>query len=160
MTLRCQSSYTTRAICPGEAQGQRYFFVPVAEFERMIAEDAFLEHAQMFGNYYGTLRETNKHVLDTGINVFLDTYWQGAQQIQSKMPDARSIFILPSAKEKLNHRLHERGQNSEKVIARRMEQAVTEMIHFGSMIISSSMTTSIPQLFVLKTIIRDERLAP
>lgn len=151
-------SHTTRIRRPGEAQGQHYFFVPVAEFERMIAEDAFLEYAQVFGNYYGTSREIIEHMLGTGVNVFLDIDWQGAQQIRSKMPDACSIFILPPSKEELDRRLRGRGQDSEEVITRRMEQAVNEMTHFAEydyLIVNDDFNTT---LLDLKTIIQAERL--
>ncbi|MCP6547847.1 guanylate kinase, partial [Klebsiella pneumoniae] len=80
--------------------------------------DAFLEHAEVFGNYYDTSRETIEQVLATGVNVFLDIDWQGAQQIRKKMPDSRSIFILPPSKDELDHRLRGRGQDSEEVIAK------------------------------------------
>ncbi|MFT4465737.1 MAG: guanylate kinase [Sodalis sp. (in: enterobacteria)] len=151
-------SHTTRAMRPGEAHRQHYFFVPVAEFERMIAKDAFLEYAQVFGNYYGTSRETIELVLATGVDVFLDIDWQGAQQIRGKMPDARSIFILPPSKEELDRRLRGRGQDSEEVIARRMAQAVAEMTHFAEydyLIVNDDFNTA---LLDLKTIIRAERL--
>ncbi|WMQ74091.1 MAG: Guanylate kinase [Sodalis sp.] len=151
-------SHTTRAMRPGEAHGQHYFFVPVAEFERMIAEDAFLEYARVFGNYYGTWRETIEQVLATGVDVLLDIDWQGAQQIRGKMPDARSIFILPPSKKELDRRLRGRGQDSKEVIARRMAQAVAEMTHFAEydyLIVNDDFNTA---LLDLKTIIRAERL--
>ncbi len=151
-------SHTTRAMRPGETHGQHYFFVPVAEFERMIAEDAFLEYARVFDNYYGTSRDAIQQVLATGVDVFLDIDWQGAQQIRAKMPDARSIFILPPSKEELDRRLRGRGQDSEEVIARRMAQAVAEMTHFAEydyLIVNDDFNTA---LLDLKTIIRAERL--
>ncbi len=76
----------------------------------MISRDAFLEHAEVFGNYYGTSREAIEQVLATGVDVFLDIDWQGAQQIRQKMPHARSIFILPPSKIELDRRLRGRGQ--------------------------------------------------
>ena len=95
-------SHTTRAPRPGEVHGEHYFFVNHDEFRAMIARDAFLEHAEVFGNYYGTSRETIEQVLATGVNVFLDIDWQGAQQIRKKMPESRSIFILPPSKDELD----------------------------------------------------------
>ncbi|BAE75496.1 guanylate kinase [Sodalis glossinidius str. 'morsitans'] len=151
-------SHTTRAMRPGEAHGQHYFFVPVAEFEHMIAEDAFLEYARVFDNYYGTSREAIQQVLATGVDVFLDIDWQGAQQIRAKMPDARSIFVLPPSKEELDRRLRGRDQDSEEVIGRRMAQAVAEMTHFAEydyLIVNDDFNTA---LLDLKTIIRAERL--
>ena len=113
-------SHTTRAPRPGEVHGEHYFFVDHDEFRAMIGREAFLEHAEVFGNYYGTSRETIEQVLSTGVNVFLDIDWQGAQQIRVKMPQARSIFILPPSKDELDRRLRGRGQDSEEVIAKRM----------------------------------------
>ena len=83
-------SHTTRQPRPGEVHGEHYFFVNHDEFKEMISRDAFLEHAEVFGNYYGTSREAIEQVLATGVDVFLDIDWQGAQQIRQKMPHARS----------------------------------------------------------------------
>lgn len=86
-------SHTTRQPRPGEVHGEHYFFVNHDEFKEMISRDAFLEHAEVFGNYYGTSREAIEQVLATGVDVFLDIDWQGAQQIRQKMPHARvSLF--------------------------------------------------------------------
>lgn len=151
-------SHTTRPIRPGEVHGEHYYFVPITEFERMIAQDAFLEHAQVFGNYYGTSREAIEQILATGVDVFLDIDWQGAQQIRRRMPQARSVFILPPSKEELDRRLRGRGQDSEEVIARRMAQAVAEMAHhaeYDYLIVNDDFNTA---LLDLKTIIRAERL--
>ena len=124
-------SHTTRGMRPGETHGEHYFFVEKHEFEQMIAEEAFLEHAKVFDNYYGTSRHAIEQVLATGVDVFLDIDWQGAQQIRTKMPGARSIFVLPPSKEELDRRLRGRGQDSEEVITRRMAQAVAEMSHYA-----------------------------
>ena len=88
-------SHTTRQPRPGEVHGEHYFFVNHDEFKEMISRDAFLEHAEVFGNYYGTSREAIEQVLATGVDVFLDIDWQGAQQIRQKMPHARRV---PSAR--------------------------------------------------------------
>ena len=86
-------SHTTRQPRPGEVHGEHYFFVDHDEFRAMIGRDAFLEHAEVFGNYYGTSRETIEQVLATGVNVFLDIDWQGAQQIRKKcLTRAVSLF--------------------------------------------------------------------
>lgn len=156
--IQVSISHTTRAMRAGETHGQHYFFVSIAEFKRMIAEDAFLEYAQVFGNYYGTSRKIVKQLLATGIDVFLDIDWQGAQQIRCKMSDARSIFILPPSRKELNRRLHKRGQDNEEIIARRMAQAVAEMTHFAEynyLIINDDFNAA---LLDLKTIIQAERL--
>ncbi|NPE57618.1 guanylate kinase [Dickeya dadantii] len=151
-------SHTTRAMRPGEVHGEHYFFVPVDEFNRMIEEDDFLEYAEVFGNYYGTSRAAIEQVLSTGVDVFLDIDWQGARQIRERMPQARSIFILPPSQEELERRLRGRGQDSEEVIARRMKQAVAEMSHYAEydyLIVNDDFDLA---LLDLKTIIRAERL--
>ena len=102
-------SHTTRAPRPGEVHGEHYFFVTHDEFRSMIGENAFLEHAEVLGNYYGTSRKAIEQVLATGVDVFLDIDWQGAQQIRKSMPGARSIFILPPSKDELDRRLRGRG---------------------------------------------------
>lgn len=86
-------SHTTRDPRPGEVHGEHYFFVNHDEFRSMIGEDAFLEHAEVFGNYYGTSREAIEQVLATGVDVFLDIDWQGAQQIRNRMP-ARAVSLF------------------------------------------------------------------
>lgn len=151
-------SHTTRTIRLGETHGQHYFFVSATEFKRMIAENVFLEYAEVFGNYYGTSRQTIDQVLAIGVDVLLDIDWQGAQQIRRKMPDSRSIFILPPSKEELNRRLRGRGQDTEESISLRMKQAVAEMTHFAEyeyLIVNDDFNTA---LLDLKTIIRAERL--
>lgn len=151
-------SHTTRAKRPGESHGEHYFFVSVDEFKRMIQENGFLEYAEVFGNYYGTSRAAIEQVLATGVDIFLDIDWQGAQQIRTRMPQARSIFILPPSKEELARRLRGRGQDSEDVIARRMAQAVAEMTHYAEydyLIVNDDFDLA---LLDLKTIIRAERL--
>lgn len=151
-------SHTTRDRRPAEIEGEHYFFVAREEFQTMIARDAFLEHAEVFGNFYGTSRETIEQVLATGVDIFLDIDWQGAAQIRRKMPDARSIFILPPSKLELDRRLRGRGQDSEDVIAKRMAQAVAEMSHYAEydyLIVNNDFDTALNDL---KTIIRAERL--
>jgi guanylate kinase len=151
-------SHTTRDPRPGEVHGEHYFFVNHDEFRSMIGQDAFLEHAEVFGNYYGTSREAIEQVLATGVDVFLDIDWQGAQQIRKRMPGARSIFILPPSKDELDRRLRGRGQDSEEVIAKRMAQAVAEMSHYAEydyLIVNDDFDTALGDL---KNIIRAERL--
>ncbi|HDL7392425.1 TPA: guanylate kinase [Yersinia enterocolitica] len=151
-------SHTTRAKRPGENHGEHYFFVSKEEFCQMIDDDAFLEHAKVFENYYGTSRLAIEQVLATGVDVFLDIDWQGAQQIRAKMPTVRSIFILPPSKEELDRRLRGRGQDSEEVIAKRMAQAVAEMTHYAEydyLIVNDDFNLALSDL---KTIIRAERL--
>ncbi len=156
--MQVSVSHTTRAARPGEVHGEHYYFIDKAEFHNMIARDAFLEHAEVFGNYYGTSRETIEQILATGVDIFLDIDWQGAQQIRQRMPQARSIFILPPSKVELDRRLRGRGQDSEEVIAKRMAQAVAEMSHYAEydyLIVNDDFDTALSDL---KTIIRAERL--
>jgi guanylate kinase len=124
-------SHTTRDARPGEEHGIHYFFVNADEFRNMVAAGAFLEHAQVFDNFYGTSRKAVEDLLEQGRNVILDIDWQGARAIKAQMPDARGIFILPPSREELENRLRGRGQDSEEVIARRMRDAVSEMSHYN-----------------------------
>jgi len=151
-------SHTTRSMRPGENHGEHYYFVNHDEFRTMISENAFLEHAEVFGNYYGTSRDAIEQVLATGVDVFLDIDWQGAKQIRDKMPASRSIFILPPSKDELDRRLRGRGQDSEEVIGKRMAQAVAEMSHYAEydyLIVNDDFDLALSDL---KNIIRAERL--
>jgi guanylate kinase len=155
---RVSISHTTRQPRPGENHAEHYFFTTVDDFERLIGQDAFLEHAEVFGNYYGTSRELIETMLGQGIDVFLDIDWQGARQVKSKMPTARSVFILPPSLEELTRRLQNRGQDSEEVIKGRMAKAVAEMSHYNEydyLIINDDFDIALQDL---KTIIRAERL--
>ncbi|MGX2041914.1 guanylate kinase [Methylocaldum sp. MU1018] len=124
-------SHTTRAQRPGEVHGRDYFFVDHAEFERMVAEGEFLEHARVFDNYYGTARTTVEKALSEGQDVVLEIDWQGARQMRSLMPGCVSIFILPPSRRTLEERLQARGQDDPDTIARRMRDAISEMSHYG-----------------------------
>ncbi len=123
-------SHTTRPRRSGEQDGVNYHFVEAARFEAMIAEGAFLEHAQVFGNRYGTARETVTRELAAGRDVILEIDWQGGQQVRRLMPAAVSIFILPPSHAELERRLRGRGTDDEETIRRRMNAAVTEMSHY------------------------------
>ncbi|ATF09354.1 guanylate kinase [Candidatus Enterovibrio altilux] len=124
-------SHTTRAPRKGEENGIHYHFVPVSEFKELIKQDAFLEYAKVFDNFYGTSRLWIEGMLAKGIDIFLDIDWQGAQQIRKKMPHAKSIFILPPSREELEHRLNARGQDADEVIAKRMAEACSEISHYN-----------------------------
>ena len=123
-------SHTTRAARPGERDGVHYHFVSMAEFERLIGAGEFLEHAQVFGNRYGTARRTVDDLLKAGKSVIFDIDWQGARAVKAQMPEAVSIFILPPSREALRERLIRRGQDNAEVIERRMREATAEMSHF------------------------------
>ncbi len=122
-------SHTTRAPRPGEVHGRHYYFVSPEEFEAMVARGDFLEHAQVFGNRYGTSRQTIEQRLAQGKSVILDIDWQGARAVKRQLPEAVSVFILPPSREALLERLTRRGQDGPEVIARRMSAAVDEMAH-------------------------------
>lgn len=123
-------SHTTRAARSGEQDGVNYHFVSVDEFEVIVANDDFLEHAKVFDNYYGTSRVWLEQRLVAGQDVILEIDWQGAQQVRTLMPEALSIFILPPSKAALRSRLEGRGQDSEEIIDRRMSEAESESRHF------------------------------
>jgi guanylate kinase len=127
--LTVSISHTTRQMRPGETHGQDYYFVTVADFQAMQEKQAFLEHAQVFDNFYGTAQQTVEENLNRGLDVILEIDWQGAEQIKKLLPDSLSIFILPPSTEVLFERLRNRGQDGEEIIARRMRDAVTEISH-------------------------------
>ncbi|MCK9532696.1 MAG: guanylate kinase [Gammaproteobacteria bacterium] len=124
-------SHTTRAPRPGEQNGREYHFVDVPAFRALIEQGAFLEHAQVFDNYYGTSRASIQDQLASGLDVILEIDWQGARQVRDTMPGCRSIFVLPPSRAALEARLTGRGQDSAEVIARRMRDAVNEMQHWA-----------------------------
>jgi guanylate kinase len=124
-------SHTTRAPRPGEVDGRDYHFVDAEAFRRMIDDGAFLEHARVFDNYYGTARQGIEVQLEQGRDVILEIDWQGARQVRQALPESVGIFILPPSREALRERLCARGQDDEAVIARRMQDAVNEMSHYG-----------------------------
>lgn len=120
-------SHTTRPPRPGEEDGVHYHFVTVEQFRSMIDEDAFVEYAEVFGNYYGTSVKAVEDVLAGGADLILEIDWQGADQVRAKFPDAVSVFILPPSTAELRARLEGRGQDAPEVIERRLAEAVTEM---------------------------------
>ncbi len=124
-------SHTTRAMRPGEQDGVDYHFISRDEFENMVEADAFLEHAQVFDNFYGTARNSIETRLAAGADVILEIDWQGARQVRAWKTDAVSVFILPPSREALEERLRGRGQDNEEIIARRMRDAVSEMSHYA-----------------------------
>lgn len=128
--MQVSVSHTTRDPRPGETNGQHYHFVSKKVFQQAIAENTFYEHAEVFGNYYGTSEIAIDQQLEQGIDVFLDIDWQGAQQVRMKKPDVTTIFISPPSKQELEIRLRGRGQDSEEVIQSRMAQAQAECSHY------------------------------
>ncbi len=128
--LEVSVSYTTRPPRPGEKDGINYHFIDREGFQRMVAAGEFLEHAEVFGNFYGTAKANIFERLRAGIDVILEIDWQGARQVREAFPEMVGIFILPPSREVLEQRLRDRGQDSEETIARRMRDATEEMSHY------------------------------
>jgi guanylate kinase len=129
-SLRFSISYTTRPKRPAEIHGHDYFFVTREEFHRMAAGGEFLEHAQVFDNWYATSRRQVEAALVRGEDIILEIDWQGAQQVRTAMPEALTIFILPPSRASLQDRLRQRSTDSDEVIARRLRDAVADMSHW------------------------------
>ncbi|MBA6130279.1 MULTISPECIES: guanylate kinase [Pseudomonas] len=157
--IRVSVSHTTRAMRPGEQHGVNYHFVVHEEFKALIAQGDFLEHAEVFGNFYGTSRSALQQTLDEGYDLILEIDWQGAQQVRRVMPDALSVFILPPSQQALRQRLDGRGQDSEEIINGRMKEAVSEMVHYDEydyVIINDDFDEALEDL---KAVFRSNRLA-
>ena len=151
-------SHTTRAKRPGEEESIDYFFTTESEFNQMVSNNDFIEHAEVFGNFYGTSKNYVEENLDSGLDVILEIDWQGAQQLQSDKHNAISIFIAPPKKQELENRLMKRGKDSEETISVRMSQASSDMkkaINYSYVVINDSFETATNQLL---TIINAERL--
>jgi len=128
--LRFSVSCTTRKPRTHEQDGRDYHFISRAEFERLIAAGEFVEHADVFGNLYGTRRSVVEAALAAGQDLILDIDWQGARQVRERLPEAVQIFILPPSRAELERRLRGRGTDSEEAIARRLAESVLEMSHW------------------------------
>ena len=124
-------SHTTRPPRADEVNGINYHFTSIEEFKEMIKKNAFVEHAVVFDNHYGSSTKLIKEKLDEGIDVILEIDWQGARQVKKNMPNAISIFILPPSKKALLARLQKRAQDNEATIKKRMSDAQNQMKHFN-----------------------------
>jgi guanylate kinase len=127
--MQLSVSHTTRSPRSGETNGVQYHFTDVPAFKQLIAEEQFIEWAEVFGNYYGTSKAALADKLAQGIDVFLDIDWQGARQIKQQLPFVTTIFILPPSVDALEQRLNQRGQDSKEIIAGRMAKARDEISH-------------------------------
>lgn len=127
--IRLSVSYTTRAPRPGEIEGRDYHFVDRHSFEKMLAENEFLEHAEVYGNFYGTSKGSISRDLNAGHDILLEIDWQGAAQVKHHFPDSTSIFILPPSFNALRSRLKGREQDSDEVIERRLAAAAHDVAH-------------------------------
>ncbi len=156
--LTISVSYTTRAPRPGERDGENYHFVDQEKFQALLKEKVFLEHAEVFGHWYGTSRLEVQRELNAGIDVILEIDWQGARQIKQFFPQTVGVFILPPSNQALQARLQRRAQDSETVIARRMAAAKAEMSHFNEydyLVINDDFSTALADL---QSIVRAQRL--
>jgi len=173
--LEFSVSYTTRPPRGSEMSGRDYFYVSRGEFENMVREGAFLEHAEVFGNYYGTARHYMQDAFARGNDLLLDIDVQGAAQIKAKVPDAISIFILPPSREELERRLRSRSEaddeiqrkllgdkarrfNTEETIQRRLQTASREIENFRDydyILVNDRVDQAID---TLKAIVKAERL--
>ncbi len=159
-TIRFSVSATTRAPRPGEVNGQDYHFVDEAEFKASVAEGGMLEHAHVFGNFYGSPKAPVQRAIDAGEDVLFDIDWQGAQQIRNSTlgQHTLSIFLLPPSIGELRRRLESRGQDDAETIARRMQKSWDEISHwdgYDHVLINDDLDVTEDQL---KTIITATRL--
>jgi guanylate kinase len=129
--LRVCVSHTTRPKRPNEVDGRDYHFVERGRFQQMVADGAFLEHAAVFDNFYGTSLGALQDAFGAGFDVVLEIDWQGARQVRERVPECISIFILPPSRRALEQRLRDRRTDSDAVIARRLADAVGDMGHYG-----------------------------
>lgn len=127
----CSISYTTRPKRSQEQEGIDYYFISETQFKSMLSEGFFLEYAQVFGNFYGTLRDEVEKACSQGIDIILEIDWQGARQVRTLLPQAQSIYILPLSPAILLARLQNRHpENDEIFIAKRMNEAKEQMSHY------------------------------
>jgi guanylate kinase len=151
-------SYTTRASRGSEQNGKQYHFITMQEFDRMVREGEFLEHANVHGNCYGTARRFLREAGKSGHDLLLDIDVQGAAQVKKNLTDAISIFVLPPDRETLEWRLRNRGEDSEGVIQRRLSDAgreIEEYDKYDYVLINDQLEKSIERL---KAIVLSERL--
>jgi guanylate kinase len=129
--IRFSVSYTTRKPRPNEIPGRDYHFVSAERFADMVTRDEFLEHAQVFDNFYGTGVRAVEEALANGEQLLLEIDWQGARQVRARLPEARSIFILPPTRQALEQRLKGRSTDSDEVIQRRLQDAAQDLTHWA-----------------------------
>ncbi len=148
-TVRFSTSSTTRGKRPGEQNGVDYHFLSVSEFTRQVDDGNFLEHAEVFDNFYGTSRSSVYADLEAGFDVILEIDWQGAQQVRGREPGAVGVFILPPSLAELEQRLRGRDSDSDEVITRRMRDARREIEHQGEfdyLIVNDDFETALNEL--------------
>ena len=151
-------SFTSRAMRPGEVNGQHYHFVSAEKFEEMIAAGDFFEHALVHGDYKGTARQSVEPFLASGRDVLLEIDWQGARQVRAKVPDCVTVFILPPSRQELERRLRGRAQDAEDTILRRLADSREEIAHaaeFDFLVINDDFDRALRDLCA---IVRAQRL--
>ncbi len=156
--VKLSVSWTTRAPRSGELDGRDYHFVDRQTFSAMLAAGEFLESALVYGNYYGTSEIWIRERITAGQDVLLEIDWQGAQQVRRLFPEAVGIFIVPPSLDVLEQRLHNRGQDSEETVARRMRVARQEISHaveFDYVIMNDNFETALADLLA---VVRAQRL--
>ena len=147
--LEFSVSCTTRKPRAGEQDGKDYHFIDREAFERLQAAGEFIEHANVFGNLYGTRRSVVEAALAEGRDLILEIDWQGAKQVREHLPEAAQLFILPPSRAELEARLRKRGSDSEEAIARRLRESALEMSHwrdFDYVIVNRSFDTALADL--------------
>jgi guanylate kinase len=157
-TLQVSVSHTTRPMRPGERDGVNYHFCDRSAFEAMLGRGEFLEHAQVFGNLYGTSQRFVEEALANDRDVILEIDWQGAQQVKRLLPDACAIFILPPSEATLRQRLTGRGQDDPDTIERRMAAAASEMSHYiesDYLVVNDDFDVALEQL---RALVQSQRL--
>jgi guanylate kinase len=157
--LRVSVSHTTRPHRPGEQPGEHYHFVAREDFLSLVEQGEFLEHAEVFGSLYGTLRTQTLEALRQGTDLILEIDWQGARQVREAIAECVSIFILPPSRTVLEERLRARGQDNPAIIERRMAEAVTEISHYAEydyLVVNDHFEAA---LIDLRAIFRAQRLA-
>ncbi len=157
--VRVSVSYTTRPPREGEKDGVDYNFVDEPAFREMIERGVFLEHANVFGNQYGTSREWVERQLAEGMDIVLEIDWQGARLVRQALSECVGIFILPPSRRELEARLQGRGQDDKAVIERRMQEAVREMSHYAEydyLVVNDDFSAAVSDL---RSIVRARRLA-
>ena len=158
--LRFSVSYTTRRPRGTEQDGRDYFFIPLTEFERRIAQGEFLEWAEVFGNYYGTHKGELQRASDEGMDLVLDIDVQGARQLKEKIPAAVTIFILPPSRQILEQRLRARSQDAGDVIERRLREAAEEIRNYSQydyVLVNREVEASVDNLVSIVKAVRSRR---
>jgi guanylate kinase len=157
--IRLSVSYTTRAPRLGETDGRDYHFVSRERFDIMLAEGEFLEHAEVYGNFYGTSKGSISRDLDAGRDILLEIDWQGAAQVREHFPQSVTIFVLPPSFGALRIRLAGRGQDSAEVIERRLAEAAHDVAHadaFDYIIVNDDFDHALQDMVAITRTIRLE----